>query len=94
MCHTDVFSFCCHMGTEKHHWWSSVDRLFSDVKEAVSLKALYAGSLVFAIEGHDGAENCWLKAQAWCHAWVGYGNKVERGNHQREGEKLCLWLWI
>lgn len=35
------------------------------LKEAVSLKALSAGSLVFAIEGHDGAQYC-LKCAVFC----------------------------
>lgn len=33
---------------------------FSDISGAVSLKALCTGSLIFAIEGNDVAESCWL----------------------------------
>lgn len=61
------------------------------MEAAVSLKALCAQSLIFTIEGHGGAESCWLKAQR-PDAMLGLVMVTEREKHHREGQKLCLWL--
>lgn len=57
---TSVIVFFSHKGAENYHLWSSLS--VSDV-DAVSLKVLGA-PLVLTIEGHIGAESCWLKAES------------------------------
>lgn len=60
--------------------------------DAVSLKALCA-PLVLTVEGHNGAESCWLKAEsALKDAVLGLVMVTKRMTLHRQGQKLCLWL--